>query len=369
MLHFIKYRFRQILRMRSMMFWAFLFPLILGTLYYFGFWKNVENPNLEQLNVAVVTKEEDPFLTVLEDAKDLLDFHMMNEEEAEHALASGEVDGIYRNGKKWTLTVASNGVASSILETILEQYHSNEQLIEQVASEHPERLKGIQTSMEAYKDRVQETSLGGAKVNSLVEYFFALIGMACMFGCDLGLSVSVTSNADQSAVGVRRNLGYLSRGKMLLADFLVVYGIHFVNLGVLLFYLKGMLKIPLGDDNGKILLLCMAGGMIGVSFGIIVGSVGRSPGTRRINFLSLITMLLSFFGGLMIQNMRDLVDHVCPFFNAVNPVALISDGFFSMAVYEDMDRYWRNVATLFGIGIVLLAVSCIVMRRKRYDSI
>lgn len=369
MLHLIKYRFRQILRMRSLMFWALLFPLILGTLYYFGFWKNAEDPELEQFDVAVVAEEGSPFLEFLDGAKDLLSLHIMDAKEAERALAGGRVDGIYTDGEERTLTVASNGVASSILETILEQYNSNERLIEQVAEEHPERLKGMVKYMEGYKDRVSETSLGGTVMNSLVEYFFALIGMACMFGCDLGFSVSVTSNADQSSVGMRRNTGYLSRGKIILADFLVVYGIHFVNLGILIFYLKGILKIPLGDDNGKLLLLCMAGGMIGVSFGIIVGSIGRSSEVRRMNFLSLITMLLSFFGGLMIRNMRDIIDKFCPLFNALNPVALISDGLFSMTVYEDLARYWKNVATLFGIGIFLLAASCIVMRRKRYDSI
>ena len=109
--------------------------------------------------------------------------------------------------------------------------------------------------------------------------------------------------------------------------------------------------------------------MIGVSFGIIAGSIGKSSGTHRLNFLTLITMLLSFFGGLMVQNMRHIVDKYCPLLNAWNPVALISDGFFSMTIYEDMARYWRNVIMLFGMGLMFLVAGCIVMRRKRYDSI
>lgn len=369
MLHLIKYRFLQIIRMRSLMFWALLFPLILGTLYYFGFWKNANNPQLEKLDVAVVVQEDSPFLAFLEGAEDLLRLHVMEAHEAREALENGNVQGIYTEGAKRTLTVASTGVASSMLETILEQYNANERLIEEVAAEHPERLEGMLHSMEEYKDRTTETSLGGTVRNSLVEYFFALIGMACMFGCDLGFFVSVSSNADQSPVGMRRNISYLSRGKMMVADFLVAYGIHFVNLWILVCYLKGILHIPLGEDNGNILLLCMAGGMIGVSFGIIGGSIGKKSGSHRLNFLTLITMLLSFFGGLMVQNMRNIVDKFCPMLNALNPVALISDGFFSMTIYEDMARYWRNVITLFGMGVIFLAVGCIVMRRKRYDSI
>ena len=369
MLHLVKYRFLQIIRMRALMFWALLFPVILGTLYYFGFWKNANCPQLEMIDVAVVAEEDSPFLTFLEGAEDLLSFHVMEEEEAEKALENGKVQGIYTEGRERTLTVAATGVAPSILETILEQYNTNERLIEKVAVEHPERLEGMMDSMKAYRDRTTETSLGGTVRNSLVEYFFALVGMACMFGCDLGFAVSLSSNADQSPVGMRRNISYLSRGKIMMADFLVVYGIHFVNLWILICYLKGILRIPLGEDNGKILLLCMAVGMIGVSFGIIAGSIGKSSGTHRLNFLTLITMLLSFFGGLMVQNMRHIVDKCCPLLNAWNPVALISDGFFSMTIYEDMARYWRNVIMLFGMGMMFLVAGCIVMRRKRYDSI
>ena len=368
MLHLIKYRFLQIIRMHSLMFWALLFPLILGTLYYFGFWKNANNPQLEKLDVAVVAQEDSPFLAFLEGAEDLLRFHVMEAHEAREALENGNVQGIYTEGAKRTLTVASTGVASSILETILEQYNANERLIEEVAAEHPERLEDMLHSMEAYKDRTTETSLGGTVRNSLVEYFFALIGMACMFGCDLGFSVSVSSNADQSPVGMRRNISYLSEEDDGGRFSCCVWDSFCESMD------SGLLSQrdpahSIGEDNGKILLLCMAGGMIGVSFGIIGGSIGKKSGSHRLNFLTLITMLLSFFGGLMVQNMRNIVDKFCPMLNALNPVALISDGFFSMTIYEDMARYWRNVITLFGMGVIFLAVGCIVMRRKRYDSI
>mgnify|MGYP000485469750 FL=1 len=143
MLHLVKYRFLQIIRMRALMFWALLFPVILGTLYYFGFWKNANCPQLEMIDVAVVAEEDSPFLTFLEGVEDLLSLHVMEEEEAEKALENGKVQGIYTEGRERTLTVAATGVAPSILETILEQYNTNERLIEKVAVEHPERLEGM----------------------------------------------------------------------------------------------------------------------------------------------------------------------------------------------------------------------------------
>ena len=58
------------------MFWHY-YSVILGTLYYFGFWKNANCPQLEMIDVAVVAEEDSPFLTFLEGAEDLLSLHVM----------------------------------------------------------------------------------------------------------------------------------------------------------------------------------------------------------------------------------------------------------------------------------------------------
>ena len=72
----------------------------------------------------------------------------------------------------------------------------------------------------------------------------------------------------------------------------------------------------------------------------------------------------TLFGG-----MKDVVEKYCPVLNRINPAALISDAFYSIAVYENPDRYRMNLFLLALITGIMVLVSFCTLRRERYDSI
>ena len=53
----------------------------------------------------------------------------------------------------------------------------------------------------------------------------------------------------------------------------------------------------------------------------------------------------------------------------LNPAAVISDAFYCINVYDDSVRFRNDILTLFIMCGVILAVSFLVVRRERYDSI
>ena len=57
---------------------------------------------------------------------------------------------------------------------------------------------------EAIIELTEETTLTGKKVDGIVQYFYSLIAMGCMFGCFIGLQVSKYLNANIEEVGIRR---------------------------------------------------------------------------------------------------------------------------------------------------------------------
>ena len=68
-------------------------------------------------------------------------------------------------------------------------------------------------------------------------------------------------------------------------------------------------------------------------------------------------------------NMKNIVEQHFPILNKVNPAALISDAFYSVSVYENMERYRMNLMIL-GAITVLCTVFCVIkLRRERYDSL
>ena len=103
--------------------------------------------------------------------------------------------------------------------------------------------------------------------------------------------------------------------------------------------------------------------------GIFVGSLGKMKEGIKIGIILGISMVCSFLSGLMNNTMKDLVEKNAPFLNRINPAALISDAFYCINVYDDMDRYYRNLITLALMSVLLVTASFLLIRRESYDSI
>ena len=82
-----------------------------------------------------------------------------------------------------------------------------------------------------------------------------------------------------------------------------------------------------------------------------------------------VSMLCSFLSGLMAGAMRLAVENVAPWFNHVNPTALISDSFYSMVIYPSDARFYTNIGILALESFVFLALGLLKMRRKKYAAL
>ena len=82
-----------------------------------------------------------------------------------------------------------------------------------------------------------------------------------------------------------------------------------------------------------------------------------------------ITMICSFLSGLMVGGMRILVAQICPWFNHVNPAALISDSFYALSVYRSHDRYFLNLAMLLVLSALFYLGGFLLVRRKKYAAL
>ena len=147
MLEMIKYRFLCFLREKTTMFWGFLFPLILCTLFYVTF-GDIDN-SLECIPTAVVmqshSEQADNFCDFLEqlqktDSK-LLSVKRMSKKQAEKKLKAGKITGIFLADDKPELKVSANGIEQSVLESLLQAYIDKSDMIQTVAKEKPEKLQ------------------------------------------------------------------------------------------------------------------------------------------------------------------------------------------------------------------------------------
>ena len=375
MWNLIKYSFLAKIRDFSLVFWPFVFPLVLTTAMYFSIGQ-MEESDFETIPVAIVTQstgEEDVFQEYLEtmgdDKEALINVRPMVEEEALTALENGDIEGIFYSGEEPSLTVGGSGLAQSILQMILESYTEGKQTLEDVSKIHPDRMEAAIRQMSDYGSVTEEVSLGGRTTNTTAQFFYAMIGMACLYGCFIGYQSAMDLQANLSALAARRCVSPVHRMRWILSETAVSFGIHFVNMLVLLAYMKYILRLEFAGSYAEMIPVVIIGSMIGVTMGIFITSIGKMGESVKIGIMISVSLALSFLAGLMNADIKNVIDRNVPLLNRINPAALISDALYCLNVYDAPERYMQDMVILFVMCVLLLTGTFLIVRRERYGSI
>lgn len=380
MLHLFRYRFLQTIRNFPIMFWALVFPIILGTLFYISFGnaglESTGESSWNEIKVSVVKEDVssenarafEEFLAQMDgETLDIQD--ISTEEKALKALDEEKISGIFYVKETPSLTVAKNGLNESILTSVLESFNQNSAMFQKIAMTHPEKLPDAMEAMGDYRSSTLEVSLGGKDLNPSVQYFFALVAYACLSGAFLGVQSSIDGQANISALGARRSITPTHKLTLVMIDMAVLFIIHFFNILILCLYITKALKISLGNDIGSLLLVDFMGSMIGVCLGVAIGCLARISFGLKMGVCVLFTLFPGFLAGLMFGNMKNIIELHCPIINRINPAAVLSDAFYCMGIYNDMERFTRCLLILAVMSVLLLTVAFLGIRRERYDSI
>lgn len=357
------YRLKQLFRSRSEIFWILFFPMCLGTFFVttFGGLLNGKGLDYEPVNTAVVIENEagNWFLTLAEseEVEEIMLPEIVSEEKAEKLLKQGDVAAIIRAGEKLSLEVAKEGVDSTVLKIFLDICQQNMSLA----------MDGIDVSA-VTTEFVKESSLTKNNNSGMMQYMYALIAMACMFGCFTGLSTVNRIMPNVSMVGARRSMAPVSKTVATIADYAANIVIQALANVILLFFMTCICGIDFGGNIFLIFVVCLTGSMVGVSNGFLVGSIGSLKSGVKDGIVTGVTMVLCFFSGLMIYNMKGIMEKVFPLFNRISPPALITDAFYALSM-EDMGRYVKDLGTLAGMAVVLLVLCIIRGRREKFASI
>lgn len=370
----IWYSFLTKIKNVTMLFWPLVFPLVLTTAMYLSIGQ-IEEADFETVRAAVVSpaeEKEEPFrlfLDSMEQDSDLLATEEMSEQDAEDALEEGSISGIFYAGAEPSLTVGGSGFPQTILQMVLESYTEGKETLEDVAQFHPEGMDAALASMESYGDTVEQISLGGRTTDSTAQFFYAMMGMACLYGCFIGYGSAMGLQANLTPLAARRCAGPVSRLGMILTEILVSFALHFINMVILLAYMKYILRLEFGGSFVEMLPVLFIGSMIGVTMGIFITSIGRMGEGVKIGIMVGVSMVMSFMAGLMNGDMKNMVDRNFPLLNRINPAALISDAMYCINVYDSPERYAQDMLLLGGLCVLLAAGTFMIIRRKRYDSI
>ena len=199
--------------------------------------------------------------------------------------------------------------------------------------------------------------------------FYTLIAMTCLYGASLSMYSLNQILPNMSNKGKRVGVSPVSKFKMILATL----GASFITqvIGVLLLFVFTIfvLNVDYGSNIFLVILLALVGSFAGLSLGVFVSSVLKKNENTKLGFIIGLTMVFSFFAGMMGITMKYIIDKNIPIVNQINPVSMITDGLYALYYYDTLDRYIFNIISLLIFSFVLIFISFIFLRRQKYDSI
>lgn len=374
-LHNFKYEFLRILREKEIIFWMMCFPIILGTLFKVAFGNlNEEEKMYNAIPVCIVDTAQDAvFSTVMDSLSEgdtpLFEAEFITEDEALEKLEEGDICGIIYTGEKLSLSVASNSLKVSILQSFVQQYEIQRAIITDIALNNPEKLSDVTQALSADINAAEKVSVSEGNMDPYAQYFFNLIAMVALFGTTVGLEAATRNQGNLSAIGARKCVSPTHKLKSITATLFAGYFVQLICVALSTTFILYVLKIDMGDNIPMLYLSGAIGTFTGVTLGFFIGSIGTASENMKMGILTGATMFCCFLSGLMVGNMKAVVEKTAPVVNRLNPAALISDLFYCLTVYDDYTRYIKAAVSLIIMGIVFAAAGFMLTRRKKYASI
>lgn len=373
--HNFKYGLKVLLHVKELVFWNLIFPIALASFMYLAFGNISETTEkMHKIPVAVVEEQDSKIMNfVLEQLSGgddaLLTIQNVTEDEAEQLLEAESVKGIIYEGEDTRLRVKESGMDQTVLQMILQQYKQQETVIKDVMSEHPENLASLVAGISDSADVVKREGMGEGNQDNLVNYFYAIFAMVCLFASFCGCNMMGGMQPNVSAMGQRRAVSPVRKMTAVLAEFTACELFQMVVVSLLLVYMRFVLKIHLGNHYGAILLLLLVATSCGNMFGICIGCLSRIGLGVKMGILVGVSLTLSMLSDLMVAGIRDGIEHTVPIINDINPAALIVDSFYALNVYDTYERFAGNIIMLIVVTVILAVISIFLVRRNRYASL
>lgn len=381
-LHNYIYRLKCIIKDKQTMFWTLLFPLLLSTLFNMAFSNLSSSEKFTKIKIGIVNNAEysqnTDFIKAIDSVSNsdksagksnLFDIKYASKEEADKLLENNKVEGYiyFDNGIK--LVVKDSGLNQTIIKAFLDDYKQTSSTIVTIISKNPSSQNNLLNNVSNRTEYLKEVSASKAAPDTTVNYFYALIAMACLYGSFLGLKEVVAIQANLSPQGARVNMAPTHKIKIFGASILAAATIQLAVIFTLLAYLNFVLKVKFGSQLGYISLTCVVGTITGVTFGTCVASIVKSGEGLKVAILIGLSMLMSFLSGMMYDKMKYIINTNVPILGYLNPANLITDCFYSLYYYDTHAQYFTDLILLCGFAIVFSFITYFVLRRQKYASL
>jgi len=375
MFHNIKYYTLSTIREKDVIFWLMIFPVILATFFHVSL-IGVYDQDIKYncIPVAVVEKQENKtFRDVMDGISEgddaLFKTTYTDEDKALKMLDNGDVKGVIISDGGLSLKVSSQGIDQTIIKSFIDRYTVTEAVIIENAMNDPSSVQQVSAAFSEELKANDRRDLSDGNMNTYMTYMYNLIAMVSILGTTLGSSIATINEANLSSLGIRNCVsptGKLQKNFAGLISGCLVQSICSVTA---VLYVVYVLRDDLGVSTPMAMLTAIIGSWMGVAIGFFWGTVGKFSEGARTGLSIGFSMLLCFLSGLMVGDIKYVIMDKLPWFNNINPAALVCDALYVLNVDSDFDRYAVKMITMVAVTLFFTILGFVMTRRKKYASV
>lgn len=384
--HNFKYSLKILLKNKSLIFWTFAFPILLGTLFNMAFSNIEKSEKLSIIDIAIINSDEfDNDKIFKETMQTLSDDNNKNKifnitytdiSKAKKMLLNEEITGYLKfNENNIDIIVNSSGINETILRSIVDEIEREKEVINTLVKKETEKgnidYTAIYNKIALLLNNSNATLKDISNKNlsyTMIEYY-TLVAMAVLYGALISMNVVNYKLANMNSVGKRTAVSKVGKGKLLLGSLLASYIVQMLSLLILLVYTIFVLKVDYGSDIIHVILLIAIGSLASLTLGLGVSTMLKINENAKTGILIAITMLWSTLSGMMGITTKYVIDKNIPILNILNPANMITDAFYSLYYYDTLNRFYSNIISLLVFSLIMIIISYESLRRQKYDSI
>lgn len=381
-IHNFKYSLKVLFRNKTLIFWTFAFPIILATFFKMAFANITNSDKLDLIDIAVIDddnyKNNIMFSTAFNNLSDkdskerLFNTKYVDIDEAKKLLDKDKIVGyLYIEDNNPKIVINKNGIDQTIFKYVTDEVLETSILIKDVTSDDDYDLKTIYSKvLNILNDNnIKLENRANSNLDySMIEYY-TLIAMTCIYGSMLGMFSINKSLANISKIGARVSITPTKKSITILSSIFASYIAQLVGLLLLFLYTIFILKVDYGNNILLIILLALIGSFAGLSIGVFLGCMLKCNENAKLGILITFTMIGCFLAGMFGVEEKYMIDSNIPILNKINPVNMITDGFYSLYYYNTTSRFYNDIILLSIFSLLLIFISFIGLRRQKYDSI
>lgn len=379
--HNLKYSLKSLIKNKGLLFWTFLFPLLMATLFNMAFGNWVESEKFESIDIAIIKNSyyddnevaKRVFESISSGDDRVFNITYVSDNVALKLLNDDKIAGYikYYDGGS-DITVKSNGISATIIKSVVDEIDTYNvmfnDLIEKELTSSFDIDKAVTEAINRIENiQVKTKDVSVKKLDIAVIEYYSLLSMTCLYGGFIALTCISNSLASISSRGKRVEVAPTKKSVIILSSLLSSFIVQMIGALLLLAYLK-LIGVNLYANALGLMVVTVLGVLAGIALGLLISVVNNKNEGVKFGIVIAVSMACSVLAGLTGVSLKYVVDSNFPIINKINPAAMITDGLYAL-YYEDISRFNYNMISLIIFVVVLVFISVVSLRRKKYDSI